>query len=113
MNIHTRTFIIIKHVCRHARMQLNKAKHACNYARQRKAMQSTNTRKELLPFVYLLFTHSHLIVLLKDMAPQHSFKENPQERQGVDWTSRVFINHGAVKTAKAPRGRAGYLSPSW
>ena len=24
-----------------------------------------------------------------------------------------LYNHGAVKIAKAPRGRAGYLSPSW
>ena len=33
-------------------------------------------------------------VLLKDMAPQRSCKETkekPQERQGVDWTSWVFI----------------------
>ena len=40
--------------------------------------------KELQPFYYL-FTHSQLTVYyFTDTAPQHSYKEKPQERKGAE-----------------------------
>ena len=60
----------------------------------------------------IMYTMHLTTGLLTDMVPQRSckeIKEKPQERQGVDWTSWVFIIPGAVETARAPRDRAGYL----
>ena len=70
--------------------------HVCNHAvtYATNARMGQNTSKTKTTTIYLLCTHMHLTVPLKDMAPQRSCKETkekPQERQGVDWTSWVFI----------------------
>ncbi len=78
--------------------------------RARMQLYSQQKQRKGATTVYLLCTH--LSVLLKDLAPHLSHTETskkPIKDKGVDWTSRGLYKLGALKTAGAPRDRAGYL----
>ena len=89
--------------------------HVCNQTRQNThaIMQSTKARQKNYNRSIIIYTHALNISLLAGHGATTFIQRKPQDRKGQNWTSWVFIVHGAVETAKAPRGRAGYLPPSW
>ena len=84
--------------------------HVCNQARRtRMQLCSQQKHDKRTTTVLILSAHMHLTFLyLLDMAPQHSFKEKPQERQGVELELAGLYNSRSSGDRKGSE-RLGWL----
>ena len=72
----------------------------------------TRANEELQPF-YLLSTQSLNSSLLDGQGATTFIQRKTPGKERAELDPWAFNIRGAVETARAPRGRAGYLPPSW